>query len=79
MGSKSYELLSAFSRTLPDDIQTELNEYQKRVQLIVDKSDQQYNTYLQQLTSSQEKNIDLSSQFSKMKNEEAKLMEQLNE
>ena len=57
----------------------ELNEYQKRVQLIVDKSDQQYNTYLQQLTSSQEKNIDLSSQFSKMKNEEAKLMEQLNE
>ena len=57
----------------------ELNEYQKRVQLIVDKSDQQYNTYLQQLTSSQEKNVDLSSQFSKMKNEEAKLMAQLNE
>ena len=31
LGSKSYELLSAFSRTLPDDIQTELNEYQKEL------------------------------------------------
>ena len=52
-----------------------LNEYQQRVQLIIDKSDQQYNTYIQQLSSSKEKNNELQVQITKMRNEENKLAE----
>ena len=56
-----------------------LNEYQQRVQLIIDKSDQQYNTYIQQLSSSKEKNNELQVQITKMRNEENKLAEQYSE
>ena len=79
--------IDAFASLIQNKTDSEINqilpqkltEYQQRIQLIVDKADQLYNTSIQQLATAKEKNFDLTNQRNLMLKEEQKLNSQLEE